>query len=52
MTTHDLTQYASNIDRLNAFLDQYPDGCDPDFDDQTDELDRELAEFRSNHDSY
>lgn len=46
MTTH----YASNIDRLNAFLDQFPGGCDSDFDETTEDLDRQLAEFRLNTD--
>lgn len=36
----------ANIDRLNAFLDQFPGGCDPDFDDATEELERQFDEFR------
>jgi len=35
-----------NIARLNAFLNQYPDGCDPDFDDEADDIDRQLAGLR------
>ena len=36
----------ANISRLNAFLDQFPGGCDPDFDDATEELERRFDEFR------
>ncbi|HUY88246.1 MAG TPA: hypothetical protein VMV10_05905 [Pirellulales bacterium] len=37
----------ANIARLNAFLDQFPDGgCDPDFDESTEELERQFAELR------
>lgn len=36
-----------NIARLNVFLDQFPDGgLDPEFDDATEELERQLAEYR------
>jgi len=35
-----------NIARLNAFLDQFPVGIDPDFDEAPDELERQFAEFR------
>ena len=35
-----------NIARLNAFLDQFPEGIDPDFDDAGEELDRQCAELR------
>lgn len=46
MTTfHDISGDA-NIDRLNAFLDRFPAGCDPDFDDGTEELERQFDEFR------
>lgn len=48
MNTLHSTLFASNIDRLNAFLDQFPDGCDADFDDPADYLDRQLAELRLN----
>lgn len=41
-----------NIARLNAFLDQFPESCDPDFDDQGESLDRELAQFRANRNDY
>lgn len=50
MTTHNLTQYESNVDRLNAFLDQFPDGCDPDFDAAYDDLNREFAHLRNLND--
>ena len=50
MTALHSTHYASNIDRLNAFLDQFPEGCDSDFDDPAAELDRQLAEFRPTRD--
>jgi hypothetical protein len=49
-TVHDITNEA-NIARLNAFLDQFPAGCDPDFDDATGELDRQFAEFRPGFDN-
>lgn len=49
--SHD--QYGDdNIARLNAFLDQFPESCDPDFDDQGEYLDRELAGFRASHNDY
>lgn len=38
-----------NISRLNAFLDQFPAGCDPDFDEAPDELERQFDEFRLAH---
>lgn len=41
-----------NVARLNAFLDQFPETCDPDFDDQGEALDRELAGFRTDHNDY
>jgi len=50
MTTLHQPQYESNIDRLNAFLDQFPDGCDPDFDAGYDDLDREFGHFRDLND--
>ncbi|HVX09906.1 MAG TPA: hypothetical protein VHC22_01775 [Pirellulales bacterium] len=36
----------NNVGRLNAFLDQFPESCDPDFDDQGEQLDRQLAAIR------
>lgn len=44
-TSHDITAEA-NIARLNAFLDRFPEGIDPDFDDDGEELDRQFAELR------
>lgn len=41
-----------NVARLNAFLDRFPETCDPDFDDQGDSFDRELATFRTQHNDY
>jgi hypothetical protein len=35
-----------NIARLNAFLDQFPSGIDPEFDESNDELERQFAELR------
>jgi hypothetical protein len=31
-----------------ALLDQFPAGCDPDFDDDSEELERQFAELRLN----
>ena len=42
--SHDMPNDA-NIVRLNAFLDQF-EGIDPDFDDVSDELECQLAEYR------
>lgn len=42
---HDITAEAS-IARLNACLDQFPEGIDSDFDDASEELDRQFAAFR------
>lgn len=35
-----------NIARLNAFLDQFPESCDPDFDNPGEYLDHQLAALR------
>lgn len=44
MTTQNYSICEDNIARLNAFLDEFPDGgLDPDFDDPADYLDREFA---------
>jgi hypothetical protein len=49
MTTRNYTPCEDNIARLNAFLDQFPDGgLDPDFDDTADYIDHEFAGFRLN----
>jgi hypothetical protein len=49
MTTRTDTTCEDNIARLNAFLDQFPDGgLDPDFDDTAEYLDREFAGFHLN----
>jgi hypothetical protein len=51
MTTQFQTQTSSS-DRLLMLLDQFPDCCDPDFDNETEELERQFAELRMalNHD--
>jgi hypothetical protein len=42
--THPHTQDTHS--RLMQLLDQMPAGCDPDFDDGSDELERQFAEIR------
>jgi hypothetical protein len=37
---------ADAISHLTALLNQFPPGCDPDFDDGLEELDRQFAELR------
>jgi len=39
-----------NISRLNAFLDRFPAGCDPDFDAGYDDLDRDFSQLRDLND--
>ena len=37
---------ASECHRLICLLDEYPAGCDPEFDAEYEELDRQFAELR------
>ena len=46
MTTYHDTRGEDNIARLSAFLDQFPGCIDPEFDEATEELDRQFAELR------
>jgi len=46
MTTLNHNAAEANIARLNAFLDQFPESIDPDFDDASEELECQLEEFR------
>lgn len=50
MTTFHDTSGEANIARLNAFLDQFPAGCDPEFDAGYDDLDRQFAPLRDVND--
>ncbi|HVX13090.1 MAG TPA: hypothetical protein VHC22_18040 [Pirellulales bacterium] len=50
MNTLHSTHFASNIDRLNAFLDQFEGGCDADFDDTAECVDYEVAALRLSFD--
>jgi hypothetical protein len=45
MTPFSQTQ-TSSIERLLSLLDQFPDCCDPDFDNDAEELERQFAELR------
>lgn len=40
------TRFAETIGLITAHLDQLPGGCDPDFDNGLEELEREFAELR------
>ena len=46
MTTSHDSHFIDTNSRLVALLDQYPAGCDPDFDDGVEELERQFAELR------
>ena len=46
MTTLHQTQSTDTISRLVALLDEFPAGCDTDFDDGQEELERQFAELR------
>ncbi len=37
---------ADSREHLLALLDEFPDCCDPDFDNETEELERQFAELR------
>lgn len=45
MTTHAQTQ-TSSLTQLIAQLALFPESCDPDFDNETEELERQFAELR------
>ncbi len=45
MTTYAQTDTRS-LTELIALIEQFPEGCDPDFDNGYDELEREFAERR------
>ena len=46
MTTIAQTRFIDTTSRIAAILDQFPEGCDPDFDAGLDDLEREFAELR------
>lgn len=45
MTTSRDAFSEDNVARLNAFLDQFPESIDPEFDDAGEDLDRQFAEL-------
>jgi len=40
------TRFIETTGRITAILDQFPEGCDPDFDNGLDDLECEFAELR------
>ena len=46
MTTLQQAQHTATIHRLVALLDESPAGCDTEFDDGREELERQFAELR------
>ena len=50
MTTFHQTQSTDTISCLVALLDEFPSGCDAEFDDGREELERQFAELRLNFD--
>lgn len=46
MTTTHTAHPSDTIRRLAALLDQFPAGCDPEFDDGPEDLERQLPELR------
>jgi len=50
MTTHTPSHFADSLSPMLALLDQFPAGCDPEFDDGNEELERQFAEFRMTYD--
>jgi hypothetical protein len=52
MTTFNHSRFTDTIGHLGALLDQFPAGCDPEFDDGLEELERQFAELRLTFDHH
>ena len=52
MNRHDHPSRTSDITTLLAKLDEFPAGCDPDFDADLEPLEREFAELRLTFDHH
>jgi len=50
MPTIHHSHFGESVSSLIAMFDQFPPGCDPDFDNDLQELERQLAEFRMTFD--